>query len=77
MKVCKDQNVSVIAVEPQYPSNTSAKTLLEEIKRKGLEHARHVIVDPLETAGPEELQDPGFYEQKMRQNLKNLAEALP
>lgn len=77
IKVCKDQNVSVIAVEPQYPSNTSAKTLLQELQRKELPHAKLVIVDPLETAGPEELQDPGFYERKMRQNLKNLAEALP
>jgi hypothetical protein len=35
-----------------------------------------VVVDPLETADPSDL-DAGWYERKMRENLANLAEKLP
>ena len=34
-------------------------------------------VDPLETANPKELDDPHWYESKMRRNIEELAKALP
>jgi ABC-type Zn uptake system ZnuABC Zn-binding protein ZnuA len=74
-KLARDNDVRVIAVEPQYPENTSAKTLLRELKQHGVD-AQFVVVDPIETAQPEDL-TPDFYERKMRANIDNLAKALP
>jgi zinc transport system substrate-binding protein len=75
---CREQKIMVIAVEPQYQQNTAARTLLQEIQKKGLPEARSVIVDPLETVSDvKDLENPGYYEQVIRHNLRNLAEALP
>jgi len=74
IKTCEAEGVRLIAVEPQYPSNTAAKTILKELRARGIQ-AEFVEIDPLETARSEEL-DADFYETKMRQNLKNLAEKL-
>ncbi|MGH7173935.1 MAG: metal ABC transporter substrate-binding protein [Gemmataceae bacterium] len=78
-KECKDHHVRVIAVEPQYPQETSAKILKEHNK-----DIAFVVVDPLETADEKidlkddhkELKSPEWYDKKMRQNLANLAKAL-
>ncbi|MCS6849956.1 MAG: metal ABC transporter substrate-binding protein [Gemmataceae bacterium] len=72
---CRRQQTRLIAVEPQYPTNTSAQSLLNELRKKGIEDAAFVEVDPLETAVPAEL-SPEWYETKMRENLLNLARAL-
>jgi zinc transport system substrate-binding protein len=76
---CKDENIQVIAVEPQYPKDSAAKVLREQKK-----DIQFVEVDPLETADKDDLKedgkevkDPEWYEKKMRQNLDNLAKALP
>ena len=74
IETCKKQNVRLIAVEPQYPSNTAAARVLEALKAEGID-AAFVEIDPLETAEPSAL-SPGLYEKVMRQNLKNLADAL-
>jgi ABC-type Zn uptake system ZnuABC Zn-binding protein ZnuA len=74
VKVCREENVRVIAVEPQYDSNTSAKTILRELRGKKLE-ASFVTIDPMETALGGEL-NADFYENKMRENLRLLAEKL-
>ncbi|MFL5339127.1 MAG: metal ABC transporter substrate-binding protein [Gemmataceae bacterium] len=74
IKVCQEHQIRLIGVEPQYPSNTSAQVLLTELKNKGI-NATFVELDPLETAKPADL-TPEFYERKMRENLKNLAEAM-
>ncbi|MFN4261598.1 MAG: metal ABC transporter substrate-binding protein [Gemmataceae bacterium] len=76
---CLKHHVRVLAVEPQYPKNTSAKALLDEIRKKGLTDAVFVEVDPLETATFEELapdQLPRYYETKMRANIQALANHL-
>ncbi len=71
---CLKEKVRVIAVEPQYPSNTSAQVVLTALKKKGIA-AQFVEVDPLETAQMKDL-TPDFYERKMRENLQGLADAL-
>jgi zinc transport system substrate-binding protein len=78
IKKCKDENVQVIAVEPQYPKSTSAEKLRQELARQS-HKVEMVIVDPLETGAPQELRDLGakWYDQKMRENVDNLAKSLP
>lgn len=75
--LCKKQKISVVTVEPQYPEN-AARTLCAEVEKQGAKAPKIVVLDPLETADPKELLDlgPDWYETKMRQNLKNLADAL-
>jgi ABC-type Zn uptake system ZnuABC Zn-binding protein ZnuA len=70
--------VGAIAVEPQYPRSTSATTLRNELKERGLA-LDLVEVDPMETADAEVLakQGAGYYAEQMRRNLKALAEHLP
>jgi ABC-type Zn uptake system ZnuABC Zn-binding protein ZnuA len=72
IQMCRDKRVRLIAVEPQYNANTSAKTVLDEVKRKGLADAALVVIDPLETVEPAAL-TPGWYEEKMLKNLEALA----
>lgn len=72
---CVEHKVRVIAVEPQYSSQSSAGRIIEELKRRGIENPVLVEIDPLETANPGDL-SPNWYETRMRQNLRNLAEAL-
>lgn len=74
VETCQKNNVRLIAVEPQYPTNTAAKTLMEELKRHGIE-AAFVEIDPLETADAADL-GPDYYERTVRRNLNNLAKAL-
>jgi zinc transport system substrate-binding protein len=80
-KKCKEKDVGVIAIEPQYPKGSSAEVLQKEVKGLQL-----VVVDPLETADPKakelkedgkELKNKDWYEKKMRQNLDALAKSLP
>lgn len=83
VKECQEKDVRVIAVEPQYPTETSAKLLRDAVKDK--ERAiTFVVIDPLETAKNEdlkedgkELKSPDWYDKMMRQNLDNLAKGLP
>jgi ABC-type Zn uptake system ZnuABC Zn-binding protein ZnuA len=72
--LCLKEKVRIIAVEPQYPSNTAAQVVLTALKKKGVD-AQFVEVDPLETAKFEDL-TPDYYERKMKENLKRLADAL-
>jgi zinc transport system substrate-binding protein len=72
--LCKTAKVRVIAVEPQFPANTSAKAIRDELKRQGVD-AVFVEIDTLETATETEL-SPEFYETRMRANLKALADTL-
>jgi len=71
---CKNSGVRLIAVEPQYPSNTSASAIRNELKAQGID-AEFVEIDPLETARPEDLK-PTYYEDRIRANLKQLAEKM-
>ncbi|MCZ2341849.1 MAG: metal ABC transporter substrate-binding protein [Bacteroidales bacterium] len=72
---CVEHKVRVIAVEPQYASQSSAGRIIEELKRRGIANPVLVEIDPLETANPGDL-SAGWYESRMRQNLRNLADAL-
>ena len=74
VKTCREKNVRVIAVEPQYDANTAAKTILRELRDKKID-AQFVTIDPIETAATSAL-TPDYYELKMRENLRLLAETL-
>ncbi len=71
--------ITAIAVEPQYPKNTSAKTLQMEVESKGWGPLPLIEIDPLETTSGDELESLGakWYETKMRQNLNVLAKGQP
>jgi zinc transport system substrate-binding protein len=80
---CREKDVRVIAVEPQYPTETSARILRDAMKDRGKEIA-FVEIDPMETAEKKDLADdekelksPEWFDKKMRQNLDNLAKGLP
>lgn len=84
-KLCLEKDIRLIAVEPQYPKeNSAAASLQTTVKNKNKDIALEVI-DPLETTADsgdlkddgKELKDPTWYDKKMRQNLDNLAKALP
>ncbi len=72
---CVRNKVRVIAIEPQYAGGATARRIVEELARKGVADPAVVEIDPLETARESDLV-PGWYEAKMRDNLKKLAEAL-
>jgi ABC-type Zn uptake system ZnuABC Zn-binding protein ZnuA len=74
IEACKKNAVRLITVEPQYPTNTAASAILTELKSQGID-AEFVEIDPLETARPEDLK-PTYYEDRMRANLKQLAEKM-
>jgi len=73
-RLCKEKDVRVIAVEPQFQI-AAAEVLRNHLKGKGIE-VELVTVDPMETVMPAEL-DAGYYVRTMRKNVKNLAEKLP
>lgn len=74
--LCRKQQVRLIAVEPQYAANTSAKSILDELTRNGaVPDAALVEIDPLETVTPAAL-TPAWYEERMRANLDALARAM-
>lgn len=74
--ICRKEHVRVIAVEPQYPSKTSAKVIRDALRgSKDSIEAEFVEIDPLETCDEKEL-SADLYEQKMRINLTNLAKVL-
>ena len=79
IKVCKEEKVSIIAVEPQY-SETQAKALQAILQKDGIK-ASIVTLDPLETAnvaaGKKFNPDPDFYLKKMRENIAAIVKALP
>lgn len=75
LKKCREENVTVICVEPQFPRG-AAETIQSSLKAQGVD-IKIVDFDPLETEAPGETIDAGYYERRMRANIKNLAEALP
>lgn len=75
VETCKAKNVRLIAVEPQYSSNTGADALLRELKRQGIEDPQFVPLDPMETADAADL-TPDFYERHIRANIDNLVKVL-
>jgi ABC-type Zn uptake system ZnuABC Zn-binding protein ZnuA len=74
VKLMKEKDVRVIATEPQYPHKL-AEILKANLGKQKIE-VKLVEIDPLETAPAGEL-DAGYYIKKMRENITNLAKALP
>jgi zinc transport system substrate-binding protein len=77
-KLCRDQGVNVITYEPQYKKN-QPEIIQKQLKNRGLA-IELAPFEPIETAplakdsvNP----DPGYYMEKMRANIDNLAKALP
>lgn len=70
IKLCKDKQVRVIAVEPQFHKHTSARIIAD-----ALPDVRLAEVDPLETCDAADL-SPALYETVMRRNLENLTAAM-
>ncbi len=78
VEMCKEKGVRVIAVEPQY-SKQSAEVLQKHLKKEGL-MVELVEIDPLETAPVADNNgnpDPAYYMKRMKQNIDDLAKALP
>lgn len=76
VKMCREKKVRLIAVEPQYTANTSAKAVLAELHRDGaVPDAALVEIDTLETVTPQAL-TPTWYVDRMRANLAALAGAM-
>jgi ABC-type Zn uptake system ZnuABC Zn-binding protein ZnuA len=72
---CRANQIRHITVEPQYPSNTSAQTVLDDLRKAGID-ADFIPIDTIETATYNDLKSPDLYESRMRTNLENLAKAL-
>jgi len=77
VKLCKEKDVQVIVVEPQYPK-AAAESLQRHLKGQGID-MRLAEFDPLETAvaGADGNPDPELYLRRMRANIDNLVQALP
>jgi ABC-type Zn uptake system ZnuABC Zn-binding protein ZnuA len=79
IKSCQNPNkpVRVIAVEPQFPTNSSARVIRDALR--GLKdnpvEAEFAEVDPLETCDEKDLSS-DLYEKVMRRNLVELARVL-
>ncbi len=74
VKKCFEANIRVIAVEPQFPSHTSAKVILDALRKKGI-NAVFVEIDPLETADRSQL-NADLYQRIMRKNFTAIADKL-
>ena len=71
---CKKENVEIIAVEPQFPRSTSARTLQDELRNKK-QKVKLIEIDPLETYHQRTDKfplDADWYEKKIRANLEAL-----
>jgi ABC-type Zn uptake system ZnuABC Zn-binding protein ZnuA len=76
VKLMKEKDIRVIATEPQYQSSHKLAEILKENLAKQKIEVKLVEIDPLETAQAKDL-DAGYYVKKMRENITNLAKALP
>jgi zinc transport system substrate-binding protein len=81
-KRCLEENVRVIATEPQYPAAAPEK-VRDYLRREKNFEVKIVEFDTLETADPNKLKDGArsldkdYYLNTMRRNIENLAKSLP
>ncbi|MBI2807333.1 MAG: zinc ABC transporter substrate-binding protein [Planctomycetes bacterium] len=78
VKLCKQEKISLIAVEPQY-SKAQAESLQETLAKAGID-VPIVTLDPLETADMKQgtrNPDPEYYVRTMRRNIDAIARGLP
>ena len=74
--LCKeDPPIRIITVEPQYSNSNAGTQLIKDLTHAGVPNPVLVEFDTLETVVPEQL-NPDWYEVKMRENLKALAEKM-
>jgi zinc transport system substrate-binding protein len=75
--LCQTKEVHAIMIEPQY-SPRAAEALCKQATSRGAQ-VQLVEFDPMETARAEKggNPDPDLYLRRMRQNIDNLAKALP
>ncbi|MEZ6141089.1 MAG: metal ABC transporter substrate-binding protein [Zavarzinella sp.] len=71
---CRLANVRLIAVEPQFPSHTSARLLLQELRKQNVD-AQFVEVDPMETCAENDL-TADYYVRRITMNIDNLVAAM-
>lgn len=76
IRTCSSRNppVRVIAVEPQFPTRSSAAKVREALLGRGID-SQFAEVDPLETCNDVEL-SPDLYEKVMSNNVRELARVL-
>lgn len=76
VRMCREKQVRLIAVEPQYGTQTSAKAVLDELRRgNAVPDAALVEIDTLETVTPDAL-TPAWYYERMLANVAALAGAM-
>jgi ABC-type Zn uptake system ZnuABC Zn-binding protein ZnuA len=79
VKKCKEENVTIIAVEPQYPEDR-AEALKKTLHDTHKLDVQIIRLDPMETAelgkGQKYNPDPGFYIDTMKKNIANLKAAV-
>lgn len=74
---CVKEKVRVIVAEPGQMTNSEVDELLKALAAKGVKNPVKVEFDMMESAPAAELRkNPDYYEQKMRENINKLAEAL-
>jgi zinc transport system substrate-binding protein len=79
VEACQKEKVEIIAVEPQFPKSSSARTLQDELKSKK-QKVKLIEIDPLETYHAKKDKfplDAEWYEKKVRANLEALAKPDP
>jgi zinc transport system substrate-binding protein len=74
IKLCEDEKVRVIAVEPQY-SRAGAEALRDNLKGKKLD-VEIIELDPIETAADRASLTPNYYLEKMKANIDTLVKHL-
>jgi ABC-type Zn uptake system ZnuABC Zn-binding protein ZnuA len=78
-KLCREQQIAAITVEPQYPDSASARALQTALKGgKPPMDVPLIRIDPLETAEAKELETEkaDWYLVRMRKNVESLDKVL-
>ncbi len=74
VEVMQAKQIRVIGVEPQFP-RAAAETLRDALAKRGMK-VEVITLDPIETSESPQL-SAGYYEERMRANLEQLAKHLP
>ena len=72
----KEKRPSVLTLEPRQFDHREVEAMQANLKKEGIDTAI-AEVDPIETAVGTANPEPGYYLEKMRENIDNLAKALP
>ncbi len=77
-RLCRKEEVRIMAVEPQYRDRQPAAEALKDRLKTSVKDPQIIVLDPLETAERKELEEqgPNWYLRKMRENIDQLVESL-